>query len=116
MKCRWRKEFEGVCNNDECPYFRDTCRVNEHPEVCKYAEEVPNPQFSAEELAIALRICTSGECDGCICNYSEVYGDCDDYIKLQAADMLEKLAAEKETWERLFPEPPKENKSNEKNP
>lgn len=38
MECKWYAEFEGVCTNGECPYCGDTCRTDEHPEVCKYAE------------------------------------------------------------------------------
>lgn len=94
MKCKWYAEFEGVCTNGECPYRIDTCPTSEHPEVCKYAEKKPEiPQLSAEELAETLRLCGSASCTGCA-----LYGfyDCGSIINLQAADMLEKLAAEKD--------------------
>ena len=93
MKCKWYAEFEGVCTNDECPYSGDTCPTSEYPEVCKHAEI---RQLSAEELATALRICASIQCEGCPCDYVELDEPCDYYVKLQAANMLEKLAAEKE--------------------
>lgn len=97
MKCKWYAEFEGVCTNGECPYRGDTCPTSEHPDVCKYAEEKPKPQLNAEELVTALRICAGLECEGCPCVYiMESGGNCDDYVKRKAADMLEKLAAEKE--------------------
>ena len=108
MKCRWYAEFEGVCTNGECPYRGDTCPTSEHPEVCKYAEI---RQLSAEELATALRICTSIECEGCPCDYVELDEPCDVYVKRQAADMLEKLAAEKDAqkpeWISVKDGPPK---------
>lgn len=89
MKCKWYAEFEGVCTNGECPYRGDTCPTSEHPEVCKHAEI---RQLNAEELATALRICATVECEGCPCDYVEL----DELCKAAAADMLEKLAAEKE--------------------
>lgn len=95
MKCKWYADFKGVCTNGECPYCEDTCPTSEHPEVCKYAEEATNPPFHAEELANALRICAGAECEGCPLIYSPESICCDRYLKLQAADMLEKLAAEK---------------------
>lgn len=94
MKCKWYAEFEGVCTNGECPYRGDTCPTSEHPEVCKYVEKNPEiPQLSAEELAETLRLCGSASCTGCA-----LYGfyDCGSIINPQAADMLEKLAAEKD--------------------
>ena len=94
MKCRWYAEFESVCTNGECPYRGDTCPTSEHPEVCKHAEEKHEiPQLSAEELAKSLRLCGSASCTGCA-----LYGfyDCGSIINPQAADMLEKLAAEKD--------------------
>lgn len=94
MKCKWYAEFEGVCTNGECPYRGDVCPTSEHPEVCKHAEI---RQLSAEELATALRICTSIECEGCPCDYVELDEPCDVYVKRQAAAMLEKLTAEKKT-------------------
>lgn len=96
MRCKWYAEFEGVCTNGACPYSGDTCPTSEHPEVCKYAEYAEKqpeiPQLSAEELAKTLRLCGSASCTGCA-----LYGfyDCGSIINPQAADMLEKLAAEK---------------------
>ena len=107
MKCKWYAEFEGVCTNGECPYRGDICPTSEKPEVCKHAEI---RQLSAEELATALRICASLECEGCPCDYVELDEPCDYYVKRQAADMLEKLAAEKDA-KKL--EPPKEDESHE---
>lgn len=103
MKCKWYADFEGVCTNGECPYRGDTCPTSEHPEVCKHAEEKPEiPQLSVEELVKSLRLCDSANCVGCT-----LYGfyDCGSIINLQAADMLEKLAAEKDAKK---PELPKE--------
>lgn len=96
MKCRWYADFEGVCTNGECPYRGDVCPTSEHPEVCKYteyAEKQPEiPQLSVEELAkTLLRLGDSASCTGCA-----LYG-CGSIINPQAADMLEKLAAEKDT-------------------
>ena len=94
MKCKWYAEYEGVCTNGECPYRGDTCPTSEHPEVCKHAEEAPEiPRLSVAELVKTLRLCNSASCTGCA-----LYGfsDCGSIINPQAADMLEKLAAEKE--------------------
>lgn len=93
MKCRWYANFEGVCTNDECPYRGDTCPTSEHPEVCKHAEEKPEiPQLSVEELAKTLRLCNIISCRSCtFCKSS----NCRSILMSQAADMLEKLAAEK---------------------
>ena len=94
MKCKWYAAFEGVCTNGDCPYRGDTCPTSEHPEVCKHAEEKPEiPQLSVEELVKSLRLCDSANCVGCT-----LYGfyDCGSIINPQAADMLEKLAAEKD--------------------
>lgn len=97
MKCKWYADFEGVCTNGECPYRGDTCPTSEYPEVCKYveyAEKQPEiPQLSVEELAKTLRLCGSASCRGCA--FSEA-SDCGNIILSQAADMLEKLAAEKD--------------------
>lgn len=93
MKCKWYAEVEGVCTNGECPYRGGTCPTSEYPEVCKYAEKQTEiPQLSAEELAKTLRLCDSASCTDCA-----LYGfyDCGSIINPQAADMLEKLAAEK---------------------
>lgn len=100
MKCKWYIDFEGICTNGACPYYGGICPTAEHPEVCKRAEKEIR-HLSAEELATALRSCYTGsECDGCPCRY--YYDDaafdepCDVYVIRQAADMLEKLAAEKD--------------------
>lgn len=97
MKCKWYADFEGVCTNGECPYRGDTCPTSEYPEVCKYveyAEKQPEiPQLSVEELAKTLRLCGSASCRGCA--FSEA-SDCGNIILSQAADMLEKSAAEKD--------------------
>lgn len=97
MKCKWYAEFEGVCTNGECPYRGDVCPTREHPEVCKYAEYAEKqpeiPQLSAEELAKTLRLCGSASCRGCA--FFEA-SDCGNIILPQAADMLEKLAAERD--------------------
>ena len=93
MKCKWYAAFEGVCTNGECPYRGDTCPTSEFPEVCKYAEEKPKTELNAEELLTALRLCAGSECEGCPGMYiAESGGNCDEYIKRKAADMLEKLA------------------------
>lgn len=123
MKCKWYADFEGVCTNGECPYRGDTCPTSEYPEVCKYAEYTEKqpeiPQLSAEELVKSLRLCDSLSCRGCA--LYELSG-CGSILKRQAADMLEKLAAEKDTKkpERIsvkdglpLPEPPKEGESHE---
>lgn len=97
MKCKWYAEFEGVCTNGECPYRGDVCPTSEHPEVCRYAEYAEKqpeiPQLSAEELAKTLRLCDSTSCVGCALFE---FVDCGSAAKQQAADMLERLAAEKE--------------------
>lgn len=96
MKCRW---YEGVCTNGKCPYRGGTCPTSEHPEVCKYAEEKQELELNAEELATTLRICTNEECGCENCPYihlSESGICCENRLKRQAADMLEKLAAEKD--------------------
>lgn len=97
MKCKWYAGFEGVCTNGECPYRGGTCPTSEHPEVCRYAEVKQEPELNAEELVTALRICAWAACEGCPCVcIKESGGKCDDYIKRKAADMLEKLAAERD--------------------
>lgn len=99
MKCRWYAVFEGVCTNGECPYRGDVCPTSEHPEVCRYAEAAPEvlklkaPRLSAKELAKTLRLCDSTSCVGCALFE---FVDCGSAAKQQAADMLEKLAAEKD--------------------
>lgn len=95
MKCKWYAAFEGVCTNGECPYRGDVCPTSEHPEVCKYAEATRGTELNAKELVIALRFCAGEECKNCAyVHLSESGICCDDCLKLQAADMLEKLAAE----------------------
>lgn len=93
MKCKWYFERDYACANSKCPYGGDTCPTSEHPEVCKYAEEKPKPELNAEELVTALRLCAGATCEGCPCE--ELVG-CNGYVKRKAADMLEKLAAEKD--------------------
>lgn len=113
MKCRWYADFEGTCTNGECPYRGDTCPTSEFPEVCKYAEYAEKqpeiPQLSAEELAKTLRLCGSASCCGCA--FSKNF-DCGNIILPQAADMLEKLSAEKEAkkpeWINVKDRPPEE--------
>lgn len=94
MKCKWYATYKGVCNNGECPYRGDVCPTSEHPEVCKYAEKKPEiPQLSAEELVKSLRLCNIISCRSCaFCKSS----NCRSILMSQAADMLEKLAAEKD--------------------
>lgn len=104
MKCTWYADFEGVCTSGECPYCGDTCPTSEHPEVCKYAEEKQEPELNAEELATALRICTNEECGCENCPYihlSESGICCENRLKRKAADMLEKLAAEKRNEHKI---------------
>ncbi len=109
MKCKWYAEFEGVCTNGECPYRGDTCPTSEHPEVCKYAEKKPEiPQLSVEELAKTLRLCNIISCRSCVfCKSS----NCRSILRSQAADMLEKLAAERDAkkpeWISVEDGPPK---------
>lgn len=93
MKCRWYAEFEGVCTNGECPYRGGTCPTSEHPEVCKYSEN----KYEVSELVKILRCCSNigYVCEECPANLDGE--DCDGRLaKLQAADMLEKLAAERD--------------------
>lgn len=94
MKCRWYADFEGVCTNGECPYRGDTCPASEHPEVCKHSEN----KYEASELVKILRCCSNigYVCEECPANLDGE--DCDGRLaKQQAADMLEKMAAEKGT-------------------
>lgn len=98
MKCKWYAEFESVCTNGDCPYRGDTCPTSEHPEVCKHAEKKPEiPQLSAEELVKTLRLCCVASCRGCALFE---FVDCGSAAKQQSADMLEKLAAEKDAKEQ----------------
>lgn len=98
MKCKWYAErYNGECFNGSCPYRGGMCPTSKHPEVCKYAEYTEKqpeiPQLSAKELAKTLRLCDSFRCRGCA--LYELSG-CGSILKRQAADMLEKLAAESE--------------------
>lgn len=98
MKCRWYADFEGVCTNGECPYRGDTCPTSEYPEVCRHAEATQGTELNTEELVTALRYCAGEECKNCLYIHLSEAGAgvcCDDYLKQRAADMLEKLAAEK---------------------
>lgn len=125
MKCKWYAYFEGVCTNGECPYRGDACPTREYPEVCKYADATQEPELNAEELATALRICANEECGCENCPYSQLSEPgicCGNRLKQKAADMLEKLAAERDAKkpERIsvkdglpLPEPPKEGESHE---
>lgn len=108
MKCKWYAEFEGVCTNGDCPYRGDTCPTSEHPEACKYSEN----KYEVSELVKILRCCSNIGyiCEECPANLDGE--DCDGRLaKLQAADMLEKLAAEKDTkkpeWISVEDGPPK---------
>lgn len=93
MKCKWYADFEGVCTNGECPYRGDVCPTSEHMEACKYSEN----KYEVSELVKILRCCSNIGyiCEECPANLDGE--DCDGRLaKLQAADMLEKLAAEKD--------------------
>lgn len=97
MKCRWYDIFENACANGSCPYRSGVCPTSEHPEVCKYSENIEN-KYKVSELVKILRCCSniSYVCEECPANLDGE--DCDGRLaKLQAADMLEKLAAEKDT-------------------
>lgn len=92
MKCRWYADFEGVCTNGECPYRGEVCGMVKRPEVCKYSET----EYEASELVKILRCCGSYEylCDRCPARGSDTLCESKEAL-VQAADMLEKLAAEK---------------------
>lgn len=112
MECKWYAEFEGTCTNDECPYRGDTCPTSEHPEVCRHAEATQGTELNTEELVTALRYCAGEECKNCLYIHLSEAGAgvcCDDYLKQQAADMLEKLAADakKPEWISVKDRPPK---------
>ena len=88
MECKWYAEFEGTCTNDECPYCGDTCRVDEHPEVCKYAGN----RYEVSELVKILR-CGAGDDYNCADCTANLENKCDrKEANRQAADMLEKLS------------------------
>ena len=92
MKCKWYAKFEGVCTNGECPYRGDTCPTSEHPEVCKYSEN----KYEVSELVKILR-CGAGDEHKCADCAANLKNKCDrKEANRQAADMLEKLAAEKD--------------------
>lgn len=92
MKCRWYADFEGVCTNGECPYRGDTCPTSEHPEVCKYSEN----KYEVSELVKILR-CGAGDEHKCADCAANLKNKCDSKeANRQAADMLEKLAAERD--------------------
>lgn len=111
MKCKWYADFEGVCTNGVCPYRGDTCQTSEHPKACKYSET----KYEVSELVKILRCCSNIGyiCEECPANLDGE--DCDGRLaKLQAADMLEKLAAEKNTkkpeWISVKDRPPEAGK------
>lgn len=91
MKCRWYAErYNGECFNGSCPYRGDTCPTSKHPEVCKYSEN----KYEVSELVKILRCSSGGDhnCGDCPANLEH---KCDQKEACrQAADMLEKLAAE----------------------
>ena len=95
MKCKWYADFEGTCTNGECPYRGDMCPTSEHPEVCKYYNK-PEKKLSVGDIVKGLRVRGRGAlCHGCpVQNLSPA--DCSKALKEQAADMPEKLAAEKD--------------------
>lgn len=95
MKCKWCVDIEdkGTCINSDSPYCGNVCAVTAYPEICKYSEN----RYDVSVLVEILRRCGSCHflCDDCPANVSD--DECESKrAKLQAADMLEKLAAEKE--------------------
>lgn len=110
MKCKWYAAFEGVCTNGECPYRGDVCPTSEHPEVCRYYNK-PEKKLSVGEIVEGLKTCSKGTlCHGCPAQSLSAV-DCAKVLKEQAADMLEKLAAEKDAkkpeWISVKDGPPK---------
>lgn len=92
MKCKWYADFEGVCINGECPYRGDVCPTSEHMEVCKFAEI----KYEVSGLVKILR-CGAGDEQKCADCAANLKNKCDrKEANRQAADMLEKLAAEKD--------------------
>lgn len=88
MECKWYAEFEGTCTNGECPYCGDTCRVDEHPEACKFA----GIRYEVSELVKILR-CGAGDDYNCAACTANLENKCDrKEANRQAADMLEKLS------------------------
>lgn len=114
MECKWCVDIEdkGTCINSDSPYCGNACAVTEHPEICQYSEN----KYDVSELVEILRRCGSCHflCDDCPANISD--DECESKIaKLQAADMLEQLAAENERLKMLLTELPKEDESDDKN-
>lgn len=110
MKCKWYAAFEGVCTNGECPYRGDVCPTCEHPEVCKYAGN----RYEVSELVKILR-CGAGDEHKCADCAANLENKCDrKEANRQAADMLEKLAAEKDAqkpeWVSVKDRPPEAGK------
>lgn len=98
MKCRWYAEFEGVCTNGECPYRGGTCPTSEYPEVCKFA----GVKYEVSELVKILR-CGAGDDHNCAACAANLENKCDrKEANRQAADMLEKLAAERDAGVNQF--------------
>lgn len=101
MRCKWYNEVKGICTNARCAFFNSTCGLGTKQDVCKYAENEPwpvPPKLSVKELVKALRVCTAINNCSVKCPLYD-YGDaavCESAMKQQAANMLEKLAAEKE--------------------
>lgn len=97
MKCKWYFERDYACANSECPYRGDVCQTSEHPEVCKFAKI----RYEVSELVKILR-CGAGDeykCADCAANLKN---KCDrKEANRQAADMLEKLAAEKRNEHKI---------------
>ena len=93
MKCRWYAErYNGKCFNGSCPYRGNTCPTSEHPKVCKFAEI----RYEVSELVKILR-CGAGDEYKCAACAANLKNKCDrKEANRQAADMLEKLAAEKD--------------------
>ena len=110
MECKWYAEFEGTCTNGECPYCGDTCRVDEHPEACKFG----GIKYGVSELVKILR-CSAGDDDNCAACTANLENKCDrKEANRQAADMLEKLAAERDAkkpeWISVKDRPPEAGK------
>lgn len=110
MKCKWYVEFEGVCTNDECPYRGDTCPTSEYPEACKFG----GIKYGVSELVKILR-CSAGDDYNCAACTANLENKCDrKEANRQAADMLEKLAAERDAkkpeWISVKDRPPEAGK------
>lgn len=72
MECKWYAELEGTCTNGECPYCGDTCRVDEHPEACKFA----GIKYEVSELVKILR-CGAGDDYNCAACTANLENKCD---------------------------------------